>query len=419
MPKRIMICFVLFLLATAFCPESLFKPGIVKNWWRPVFSSALPAATAAGGELITLDLWEADPRDALSLLALKMGSTIILAPKDEKPAKITFRVENVTPERALELLVQKLGLAYLEKEDVIVVGDPARLKESFFGEMHLARFDTQYVTSATIKQLLKELEVPIQILVIETNQYTLWAQGTAQALRKTRELVNAVDRPENAVGHSKNTLSLEYRLLSPTQISSTRLVELLDRAGVKLQRYLEVNNRIFIFDQELFSRWEEIESLAATLDTLSARKEKAFVYQLKNIVARDAAERLKMFDFGPGNEVKTITFNNPQFGQELLVICPPHVEGQVRSALAALDGVRQKVRAPVARAEGRFAFQELNAKRQLLSELSGVPLSSMSISGDLSGGREDDSGNDNPIYVLWVEETPDRIKLLEDLLAKM
>ncbi|MEW6276903.1 MAG: energy transducer TonB, partial [Bacillota bacterium] len=197
------------------------------------FCAGPAPAYAADPQMITLDVREADLRDVLSALALKMGSTIILGIKEDKPVKVTFQVQNVTPAKALELLVQKQGLAYLQKENLIVVGEPEKLKENFFNEMILTRFDTYYLPAGKVKELIGELAIPLQTITVETNLNAIWVQGTAQALQKVRELINAVDLPENLPG-------LEYRIIAPTQISPTRAVELLTRAGISLQHYVEM-----------------------------------------------------------------------------------------------------------------------------------------------------------------------------------
>ena len=136
---------------------------------------------------------------------------------------------------------------------------------------------------------------------------------------------------------------------------------------------------------------------------------------MKNIVAADAAKWLETFGF---DDVKTVSHNNDRLGKELLVICPPELETQVRSALGSLDGTRTKTKMPVLTVKGSSesgsnSHQGLVATRELLSELSGVPVGSFTISGNLSGDWK------NPMYALWVEETPDNIMLIKDLIKEL
>lgn len=355
----------------------------------------------SSGQKISLDVRSIDLKDLLSALALKMDLNIVLI--EGSQAKVTLQLEDVSPRQALELVLQSHGLDYLQQGDIVIVGKPEVLKKDFFSQMVLTRFNTYFITSGELMGLIGDLGIPITGLTIDTNPNVIWAQGTVQELKKVRELIYAVDTAENQ-------LSLAYKTLTLTQISPDRAVDVLNRAGIELDKYFYLDNQLLVFDRELFNRWGQVEELFKRLDVQSAIEQKVFVYQLKNIVADDAAKRLD--DFGL-NGVKTILSNNERFSREFIVICPPHLESQVRSALVVLDGTRQKVRVPVDKKSGAGAHAALNARRGLLSQLSGVPVGSMYISGNLSGD------NDNPEYVLWVEETPDRIELIKDLIGAL
>ena len=88
--------------------------------------------------------------------------------------------------------------------------------------------------------------------------------------------------------------------------------------------------------------------------------------------------------------------------------CRPEYEEQIRAALAQLDVKRAEVKRPLLKA----TYQKCNAVRVFLNELTGVSLSKMHISGDLADAGESSPSKD---YVLWVEESPDKIQLMKDL----
>lgn len=354
-----------------------------------------------GGPTITLDVRQADLRDVLSALAIKMGVQVILT---AEPVPVSFAIRDVYPVQALELFLQSQGLAYIRHGNLIVVGTPDKLQSDFFKQMIITRFNLSFVTVDQVQPLIGQLGLPVEILALDTNPRAFWAQGTPPALHKLRELLLAVDLPEN------HTVTLEYRAITVTQISPSRLAELLGQIGITPARTVILGNRLLVFDTNVLARWEQVQALVSQLDTQDARNETLFVYPLKNIVARDAAARLAQFSL-PG--VKTTTFNYPEFARELIVICPPEQATQVRNILAGLDRTQQKIRVPVASAEGKNAHQQLNARRHLLSELTDVPIGNMRISSNLSGDSE------NPHYVLWVEETPDKIQVIEDLIKRM
>ncbi|MEW5952882.1 MAG: STN domain-containing protein [Bacillota bacterium] len=367
----------------------------------PVLGATDSVLSSSSGQKITLEVRNIDLRDLLSALAVKMGVSIVLL--ESSPGKVTLQLKDSSPGEALELVLQNQGLAYLQQGDIIIAGKPENLRKDFFSQMVLTRFNTYFISSSELSGLIEELGLSLKSITIGANPNVIWAEGTVQELKKVRELIYAVDTAENQQ-------SLEYKTLTLTQISPDRAVEILYEAGIEVKKFVLLDNRLLVFDRELFPRWDQVETLFESLDVQGASKQKAFVYQLKNITAKDAAERLEEFAF---EEVKTITPNYEQFGKEVIVICPPYLESQVRSALVTLDGARQKVRVPVDTKTGPGAHQGLNAKRSLLSELSGVPVGSMYISSNLSGD------SNAPEYVLWVEETPDKVQLIKNLIDEM
>ncbi len=360
------------------------------------------SAFAINNERISLDFRGVDIRDVLSALAIKMGVDIIKV--DAKPVEINFKANNITPLQAMELIIEGQGLTYLQNGQIILVGTPGTLKANYFDQMILTRFSLYYVPADKIKELIGTLGVEQVSVTVDTNQNLIWVQGTAQVLKKVRELIYAVDTEDSQ-------LSLEYKTLTLTQIPTDRAVELLKNVGIELKRYVQLDNRLLVFDSELFSRWDKIEKLVKELDIPAAGIRKVFVYQLKNVTAGYAAERLSSFNFA--DEVKTVTYNYEKFGKELLVICPPNLVTPVRSALVSLDTTRQKTKVPVLTTTGEKARQSLYAKINLLSELSGISSANFHVSNNLSGD------NNNPEYVLWVEETPDNVQLVKDLIEEM
>ncbi|WP_051273678.1 secretin N-terminal domain-containing protein [Desulfotruncus alcoholivorax] len=351
------------------------------------------------GGVISLEVRDTDLRDILSALAVKLGVNIILTKSE--PVRIDFKADNITARKALELIIESQKMAYLQNGNIIVVGDPGTLKSDFFNQMLLVKFDLYYITADKMKELIGQLGIDQTDITVDTNPNAIWVQGTAQTLQKVRELIYAVDEKENQ-------LSLEHKTLTTYSITPDRLVELMAGAGVVFKRYVILDNRLLVFDRELFPRWEELQKLAQQLDVNSGQKNKAFIFQLKNIVAGDAKKRLDEFGF---TDVKSEAYNYDRFGHELLVICPPYLETRVRTALVSLDQTREKTKVPLLTG----SYNQVNSMRSLLSELSGVSTSSFHISGNIA----DTIDSKNRIYVLWVEETPDKAQLIKDLINEI
>ncbi|MCW2277274.1 STN domain-containing protein [Heliophilum fasciatum] len=363
----------------------------------------------SSGSKISMDVRNVDMRDVLSALALKMGVNIILV--DTEAVEITFQTKNVTPRQALELLIQTHGYAYIEQGGVIVVGESGTLNDNFFNQMIVTRFDTVNVKAKKAMDLINALGIPLKAVSLDSNEYVFWAQGTVQSMQKVQEVIYSIDRPENAETPTMD-ITLEYRTINTQQIPPDRAVKLLDDIGIKFKHYVKLQDRVLVFDKDWFSKWDQIDVLLAQLDNQGSKDQTSFNYQLKNIVAKDAKSRLAEFNLGA--DVKAISYNNDRFAKDIMIICPTYMENQVRSALASLDLSISKTRVPVATSP---SFTGLNTQRTLLSELSGVALSSFNISGDI--GTTDQASGGTPKYVLWVEETPDKIQMIKDLADEM
>lgn len=175
-----------------------------------------------------------------------------------------------------------------------------------------------------------------------------------------------------------------------------------------MANYITLGNRLLVFDRQILAHWDDFQRVITELDTIEARDNSIFPFKLKHVVARDGATRLAAFGF-PG--VKTVTYNFPEFSKQLIVVCPPELESQVYAALATIDTAPEKISVPIMSSTGEYARRELQAIRKLLAEMTSIPISSMHISDNISG-------NPNQYhYVLWAHETPDNIRLLQELVA--
>lgn len=268
----------------------------------------------------------------------------------------------------------------------------------------LKRFGLSYVSADKVKPIAATLEIPVKVITVDVNPRAIWAHGTEDSLDRFEELINILDRPEN-----QDVMSLQYKTITTTYISPVRMVEILNDMGLVPNRYVVVKNKLYVFDEEIVYRWSQVMSILKEMDIPDAADQTVFVYQLKYTTAKDTAERLET----AFPDVRTVTFNYPELSREMVVLCPPHMSPEVTKTLSVLDGFRQKIRLPVDSRKGDLAVEKLMAIRVLIKELVDVPVGSMYISENLSADSEE------PWHVLWVEETPEKIKQIEDLLDQL
>ncbi len=444
--------------------------------------SAAPATTTVyegpRHDPFILDVRDADLRDVLSALAIRLDKTVILL---DEPARITFYIEGVSPLVAMKLLLQHEGYDYLEEGEIIMVGRPERLQSDFMNYMVLSRFNLQYINVVTMLGALGQFGAEPVTFTVDTNPRTFWAQGSPRELARVRDIVAALDRPENVDIDTVSPLArfnLQY-------LSADTFEQFITQLGINVQFITMPANPQVFWVQSAPHNLERLQDLIATLDrpentgfeikldmlrfNLSyvpvARMEaflveagingkdirteenmqaiwvygppqnleiaqelidaldrpenaeqlpSIFVYSLRNISAEYAEERLRAMrddlNILPTG-VQIMNFSFPGISQELLIISPPHLKEQVYKTLGQLDEPRQRIRRPVDSATGPNARNQLMVLRELLSQLTGISISRMYVSGNLSGDSE------SPYHILWVEETPDRVQQVLDMLV--
>ena len=269
--------------------------------------------------------------------------------------------------------------------------------------LYLRRYDLKYIDVDDLMPLVSGLGIDVRTVRVSTNRTTLWARGTGKALWQLGELITAVDRPENRE-------SVNFASIMTENITPSRMVAHLTDAGMAPSNYIVVGRTLMVFDPELLARWSEVTRVAGHVDTPASRDSRVFIYTLRNTAAEDAETRLGSIGF---DGVVTQTFSYPELSKEMLVITPPELYDEVVEALGTIDTIRRRIRMPLITKSGDGARRQLEARRTLLSQMSGVPEGSMFISDNMSGDIN------NPQFVLWAEESPEVIKLLEELIAKL
>ena len=360
------------------------------------------SSMASAGPKVTIDVRNADLMDVMSALAIKMGINIVMM--DSKPQSVTFQAKDISCGKALDLITRNKGLSYMKEGNIIIVGSKDMLPKYEI----LTRFEIHFITAAKVKDLIGQLNIPeVTVLTVDTNPNAIWVQGNDESLKKVQDLIYAVDTEDN----SEEGENLNYREIKTNNISPSRVLEVLNAAGLKVEHYVKLQDILVVFDQNILQRWDQVENLIKDFDFKGAESQTVYVHQLNNVVVGDAVQWLQEFDFG--SEIRIITPNNyDRFGQQIVVVCPPSLVKQVRDALAQLDQPKKSVKLPVLTFKGEHGNAILEAKRSLLSELTGISLYKMHISKNMGT-------TDYPEYVLWVEEAPNKIKEIRDVLDEM
>ncbi len=358
-------------------------------------------ADVSASNTVSIDVRETDVRDVLSAVAVKMDVSIIYI---EDPFDVTFKGEAESTLKLLELLLQSQSLTYIKDGNIMIVGKQYNLNDSYFDKMKLTRFNLIYIESDTIIQMIRNLNLQAEVLTIEVNTQSIWVQGTPQVLQKVKELITAVDRPENL----DEKIPLDYREIQTELVKPERVVELLEQSGLILNKYITLGNRLLIFEEELFPMWNKVEKIVKDIDSLYAREKSIFVFQLKHTAAYYAKNKLNQLGF-PNVISMELHYDDTTFWEDmstsLLVTCPLQMESEVRNALINIDRPKGNIKTPIARGDSETRIKNL---RDLLVDLSDVSRNNFSI-----------FKFSNSEIVLWVNETPENIKLLQHLINSL
>lgn len=144
--------------------------------------------------LIKMDIRDADIRDVLTTLSLIMKKSIVYT---EGPVKISISLDSVTPSKALEMVTKSLNMSYIINENIITVGSQDNIHKNYYNLLPITRFSLSYISPEEISRQIDKLAIPVQKLVLNSTQKYIWVQGTPQALAKTRELIDVLDRAEH------------------------------------------------------------------------------------------------------------------------------------------------------------------------------------------------------------------------------
>lgn len=432
-------------------------------------------AGTKGQGLITINMVNADIRDILSAIAISMDVNIIYL---EKPYRVSFSAKDIAPVKALELLIQSTDsesgqTGYLRDGNLIIVGSQEKLQKDFFNQMALTRFRLSYISPETLSEQLDKLGVPVQKIVLDKGSRFIWAQGTPQSLSKVASVIAALDRAENFDDNGAIKSGIDLTKFDLNYITADRLeklilqlniqaqvirvdtnarvlwasgteqqladigqlilnVDVADSAGASFTmapytlRYLSYDKlvgvttqldspiqiiRVGIAQKKIWLKGTQKDiddtiSLITQLDYSDNSDEgQFFVYKLVNISPTDAAAKMAFINL---KDVEVMTLNYPQLSHELLIKCPVDMISTVSRTVSFLDVQGQKIKAPV---DYSGSYNRLTKRKELLGKLLNIPSSSMYISDNVS--RTDDES----YYVMWVEDTPDNIKKIKEMIA--
>lgn len=281
--------------------------------------------------------------------------------------------------------------------------------------LELTPIDLEYVTSDVINSLIMQLEIPSRTIIFETNPWTIWVQAEEKAMNDILTLVQSVDIAENKV---PEVVEEEEEVIDTTRIEAKKMMNITSARLMPLIQGLDIPVKVIAIDSSGYNIWMRgdrqsinlMNDLINRLDNYFSRDDvNFFIYTLENLKASTAIEKLNFIGL---QDVQVMSLNYSQFSRDLLITCPADRINDVKNVLRKLDVPGERIRAVVDASSTSNAKARLEARRDLIIQLTGIPKDCFQVSQNISK-------TDQPLYVLWVDETPDNVKLIQDVVNSL
>ena len=146
---------------------------------------------AEEGNLIDLNLKGVDIRDALRTIA-ELGE-VNLVIDESVQGQLTIRLENLSFEEAVRLIVESKGLDYIYLEETVVVATPERIKKLYRPDK-IFRYKLKHRQASEINKILISLFPDLSIQKEEISNNII-VRGDRESFEKVNKLVNILDQP--------------------------------------------------------------------------------------------------------------------------------------------------------------------------------------------------------------------------------
>jgi MSHA type pilus biogenesis protein MshL len=158
----------------------------------------MPAREAASpSDRITLELKGVNVLDVLKIIAKRSGLNIV-AGRDVR-GDVTLYMQDVEVKKALDTIVQTLGLAYDDKEGIITVMSNkefvSKYGKPFKDDRVQETFKLKYANPQTMSQLVQQMKSPSGKVAVDEKTGTIIATDIRETIDEMRKTIQEFDQP--------------------------------------------------------------------------------------------------------------------------------------------------------------------------------------------------------------------------------
>ncbi|NLC68402.1 MAG: hypothetical protein GX754_06380 [Clostridiaceae bacterium] len=267
--------------------------------------------------------------------------------------------------------------------------------------LELIPYELEFVTAENINRVVEQVGIDVKVLYLVSNPYKIWLDSKSKDIGDFEELIEKIDIMENGKWFI-DVIALKLKHLTAEKFKS-------------IASQLAIPVQLITLDSNAYTVWVtgapediiNIKSLLNDIDTDVVREDSAFfIRKLVNISPQEAVTR---FEYLQITDARVFALNFPLFSKEILVVCRPDRIQEIESAIAGIDVKGEKIRVPIDYSTSPAGQSRLAARRDLLVDLTGISSLNFYISGNISRDT-------TPRYIMWVEETPENIQKIMDMI---
>lgn len=390
-----------------------------------ILTQSIGMSSVTEGNLVLVGSSENITRNFYSMLPITRFSLSYLSPEqiNTQVQKLGIPVQQIILDSSSKYIwAQGTPQALSKMRELVAVLDREEnidpITQEIEKALELTAVELEYVASDVIRKLIEQLDIPCKTIIFETNPWTIWVQADETAMRDIHTLVQSVDIAENKVPEVVEEEEEEEEVIDTTRIEAKKMMNITSARLMPLIEGLDIPVKVIAIDSSGYNIWMRgdresinlMNDLINRLDNYFSRDDvNFFIYTLENVKAATAIEKLNFIGL---QDVQVMSLNYPQFSRDLLITCPADRINDVKNVLRKLDVPGERVRAVVDASTTSNARSRLEARRDLIVQLTGIPKDRFQVSQNISK-------TDQPLYVLWVDETPDNVKLIQDVVKSL
>lgn len=179
---------------------------------------------------LSLNLVDANVKDALSAIARNAGYTIIFV--GDATTTLTVNLEQMSALKAIDYVTRLAGLSYLKDGNTLMVGTTAELNEKFIDKVVMTKFTLKYITVGVLQTQASALGLSnVQYVSTEADDSTVFVSASPKELAKIQELIKLIDVSSN-INAGAALVAANFKEINLEHITAEEFSSLLSSLGL-------------------------------------------------------------------------------------------------------------------------------------------------------------------------------------------